>query len=216
VLALVQQTVQEAIAEGFTPADRGAVDGTTLQANSSRHKLLNPRTLAGRLQRLSEAVARDETPPADVPPPGAPRQTPQQPPRGLAPTVVGPKRQLARYQRASVPISQRQQRNQQKRARKRTAAAKSLISPGDPQAIRGRDKEKGFRPVSNGQLLADLDSPLILAYEVAAPANDAGLLAGLLAQAKEGLGQSIKAVVADSVYAGGQDVADAKTPGTTV
>jgi transposase len=216
VLALVQQTVKEAIAEGFTPADRGAVDGTTLEANSTRHKLLNHNTLAGRLQRLSEAVALDERPPDDVPPPRSPGQTPQQAPRWLAPTLVGRKRQLARYQRASAQMSQRQRRNQQKRSSKRTAAAKILISPGDPQAILGRDKQKVFRPLYNGQLLADLDSPLILTYEVVAQANDAGLLGGLLKQAKKGLGHAIKAVVADSAYAGGQDLADARAQGTTV
>jgi transposase len=221
VLALAQQAVERAIAEGFTAAERGALDGTTLAANSTRHKLLNEATLTRRLEHLAGAVRLDETPPADAAGPAAdmPQEqaTPAEtPPRWLAPTVVGRKGQLARYQRAAQQMKQRQARNRGKRKSKRTAAGKILVSPGDPEAILGRDKEKVFRPLYNAQLLADLDSPLILAYDVVAQANDAGLLAGLLGQAKEGLGHVIKEVVADSAYAGGQDLAEAKAQGTTV
>lgn len=113
-------------------------------------------------------------------------------------------------------MASRQQRNQGKRSSKRTPAQRILISPGDPEAVVGRDKEKVFRPLYNGQILADLDSSLILAYDVFAQANDAGLLGGLLGQARRGLGHAVKQVAADSAYAGGQDLAEAKAQGAVV
>src|SRR5262249_56827862 len=60
LLCLVQQSVRQAIAEGFTPAVRAALDGTLLAANASRHKLLNETVLAQRCQLLQQAVAADE------------------------------------------------------------------------------------------------------------------------------------------------------------
>jgi transposase len=134
----------------------------------------------------------------------------------MAQTTEGRRRQLRRYQTARQQMTQRQQRNRGKRKSKRTAAEKIRISPGDPEAVLGRDKEKVYRPLYNGQLLADLDSPLILAYDVVAQPNDAGLLGGLPAQAKQGLGHAIEDVAADSAYAGGQDLADAKRQGARV
>jgi transposase len=214
VLALAQQAVAAAVASGFTPADRAALDGTTLAANSTRHKMLNEETLLRRLTQLEQAVRADQPPaPPVAPPPVAP---PPVAPAWMAATAGGRRRQLRRYKAAGQQMARRQQRNRGKRASKRTAAERILISPGDPEAVVARDKEKVFRPLYNGQLLADLDSALILAYDVAAQQNDSGLLGGLLGQAKEGLGHAVKAVVADSAYAGGQDLADAAAQGTTV
>lgn len=214
LLGLAQQAVAQAVAEGFTPACRSAADGTTLAANSTRHKMLNEETLLRRLSQLEQAVRADDQPPAQNPQPQPAAVSPA--PAWMAPTACGRRSQLRRYQAASVEMTQRQQRNQQKRKSKQTPPERILISPGDPEAVVGRDKEKVFRPLFNGQFLADLDSPLILAYDVFAQANDAGLLGGLLAQAKEGLGHAIKEVVADSAYAGGQDLADAKAQGAVV
>jgi len=187
VLELARQAVALAVAGGFTPGSRAAIDGTTVAANATRHKLLGEAPLAARLGRLQEAVAADRTRPAPPAPP-----TPPATPAWLAATAAGRLRQLARYQHADAQMAQRQQRNRAKRKSKRTPAEKILISPGDPEAVLGRDKEKVFRPLYNVQLLADLDSPLVLGYGVAARPNDAGLLGGLLA------GRAVTVVVADS------------------
>ena len=113
-------------------------------------------------------------------------------------------------------MARRQADNRARRASKRTPAERIRVSPGDPEAALGRDKEKVYRPLYNVQLLADVDSPFVLSYAVAARANDAGLLGGLLAQARAGLGALPGAVLADSGYAGGADLADAQAQGVTV
>jgi transposase len=205
LLGLVHQAVRQAIDEGLTPANRAALDGTLVAANASRHKLLKESVLTQRCQKLSDAVAADER--------GVPLE---EPPRWLAATVRGRRRQAARYHKASDEMARRQQRNRQKRASKRTAAERIVIAPWDAEAALGRDKEKVFRPLYNVQLLDDLDSPLILGWLVAAQPNDAGLMGPVLRQAKEGLGVTIKTAVADAGYAGGADLAEAKGLGATV
>ncbi|MEO7156432.1 MAG: IS1182 family transposase [Vicinamibacterales bacterium] len=237
VLALAQQAVRQAIAEGFTTATSAAIDGTLLAANASRHELVDETVLTQRREHLRQAIAADE-PAAAVPtaprpqaasgaaavrrPPAATQDTaaPQYTvatasPRWLAPTVRGRRRRAKRYEKAKDEMARRQSRNRQKRASKRTRADRIVIAPGDPAAALGRDKEKVFRPLYDVQLLDDLDSPLILGWLVAAQPNDAGLLGPMLRQVKEGLGVTIEAMVADAGYAGGADLAEADGLGTT-
>ena len=58
----------------------------------------------------------------------------------------------------------------------RQDAEKIVISTSDFQAALGRDKEKVFRPLYNLQVVQDIESPLVLGYEVFAQATDAGTL----------------------------------------
>src|SRR5205807_2459492 len=71
LLGLAQQSVRQAIAEGFTTASRAAIDGTLVAANASRHKLLNEAVLGQRCRQLRQAVAADEAAAAGPPPPPA-------------------------------------------------------------------------------------------------------------------------------------------------
>jgi transposase len=205
LLGLAQQAVRQALAEGLTRADRAALDGTLLAAQASRHKLLNEAALAQRCRRLQGALADDAR--------GVP---PAAPPRWLAPTPRGRRLQAARYAEARDAMARRQGRNRQKRASKRAPPGRLVVSPWDAEAAVGRDKEKVFRPLYNAQLLADLGSPLVLGWLVAAQPNDAGLLGRVLGQAREGLGVTVGAVVADAGYAGGADLAAARECGATV
>src|SRR5204862_7890759 len=107
--------------------------------------------------RLQEAVAADRTRPAPPAPP-----TPPATPAWLAATAAGRLRQLARYQHADAQMAQRQQRNRAKRKSKRTPAEKILISPGDPEAVLGRDKERSEEHTSELQSRRDLVCRLLL------------------------------------------------------
>jgi hypothetical protein len=109
-----------------------------------------------------------------------------------------------------------QTRNRGKRSSKRKAAEKIVVSVSDPEAVAGRDKEKVYRPLYNVQVVDDLDSPFVLGYEVFAQQNDAGLLAPMLARLKEGLGHLLRTLLADTAYAGGEDLAAAAREGVTV
>jgi hypothetical protein len=113
-------------------------------------------------------------------------------------------------------MAQRQPRNRRKRASKRTPAERLRVALGDPEAAVGRDKDKVFRPLYNLQLLADLDSPLLLGYQLLAQPNDAGVLGTLLERTHTVTGRRLRKMAADSAFAGGPDLAAAKAAGVTV
>ena len=159
----------------------------------------------------------DQASHADPAPPPAP-QAQEAPPRPgwMAPTVRGRQRQQRRLRRAQKRMEQLQARNSNKRSSKRSKRDKVLVSPSDPEAALGQDKDKVFRPLYNVQLVRDLDSPLLLSYEVFAQPNDAGLLAPMLQKTEALSGRPLAAVLVDSAYAGGADLAAAAEEGVTV
>ena len=79
---LNRQVLHQAVADELTPACRGALDGTLVAANASRHRLVNAATLTKRLAQLAAALtpaADPADPAADLPaavadgrPPGRP------------------------------------------------------------------------------------------------------------------------------------------------
>jgi transposase len=131
-------------------------------------------------------------------------------------TAKGRQRQRKRWKRAQQQLHKRVQRNQNKRASKRTDPKKMVISPTDPEAAVGRDKRGVFRPLYNHQLVADLDSDLILGYETFAQQNDSGLGKIVLSRSEQLLGHKLDVVLEDAGYTGGQDLAEAEKAGVTV
>jgi transposase len=198
VLALAQQG-------GLTPATRSALDGTLAAANASRHRLLNEAALSQRVAQLAAATAAD-----------AQGQAPAARPGWMAATPQGRQAQQGRLAQAQARLAQRHARNRGKRASKRQAPEKIVISASDPEAALGRDKQDVYRPLYNVQVLDDLDSPFILAYEVFAQPNDAGTLGPLLGRAQQALGHGVQTLLFDTAYAGGADLAIAQAAGVTV
>lgn len=241
VAALVPGFHQEVLAWALdahiTPATRAANDGTTVAANASRHKVVNQATLEKRSLLLVSAVAEDQrvaaapatastvpalvvlteapTPPATAAAPAAPVAA-LAPPAWLAATVAGRQQQLERLEKARQRLQELHEKNQEKWPSKQKKADTIVVSLSDPETVVGRDKEKVYRPLYNLQMLADLDSPLILGCDVFAQQNDAGLLGPMLSQARQQLGHQLKVVLADSAFASGADLAAAQREGVTV
>ena len=154
--------------------------------------------------------AKESTPPTEQ----AKESTPR--PGWMAPTVRGRKQQQRRLKKAQERMTQMQQRNRDKRSSKRNQQEKIVISLSDPEAALGLDKDKIFRPLYNVQFVRDLDSRLLLGYDVFAQPNDAGLLGPMLHKTKELLGHSLKDVTVDTAYTGGADLSAAAAEGVTV
>jgi hypothetical protein len=133
----------------------------------------------------------------------------------MAQRPAGRPQQLARYGQAQEQLAQRHARNRGKSPSKQTDPAQLVVSTSDVQAALGLDKEKVFRPLYNVQVADDLDSPLVLGYEVFAQPNDAGLLGALLQRTQELVGHGLQVVLADTAYAGGADL-QAADAGVTV
>ncbi len=202
---LVAQVLAGAIGQGLTAATRAAQDGTLVAANASRHKLVNDTTLGRRRQQLAEAIAADArgVPSADRP-------------AWMAPQPAGRQRQQRRLEQAQARMDQLQAYNRGKRASKRRAAGKVVVSLSDPESAVGRDKEKVYRPLYNVQVVDDLDSPFVLGYEVFAQQNDAGVLGAVLGRVRQALGHALTVLLVDGAYAGGADLAAAQAAGVTV
>jgi len=186
----------QAVAEELTPACRAAVDGSTVAANSTRHRLLNQEGLTGRQQALDQAIQADVAGAAPAALPGWMAGTPQ-----------GRREQKEHYDEVQQQLTLRQQENQQRPASKRLAAKDVRVSPGDPEAVLGLDKLKVYRPLYNVQLMPDLDAPLILAYEVFAQATDAATLPTMLERAEAAVGPSLEELLSDAAYATALDLA---------
>jgi Transposase DDE domain len=134
----------------------------------------------------------------------------------MARQPAGRRRQQQRLAQAQARMDELQARNRQKRASKRKAPEKVVVSGSDPEAALGLDKEDVYRPLYNVQVVDDLDSPLVLASAVFAQPHDAGLVARLLGRVRDAVGRDLEVLLADTAYAGGADLAAAAAVGVTV
>jgi transposase len=203
---LNRQVLDEVARQQLTPGTRAALDGTSIAADASRHRLVNAAALERRQENLAAAVADDEqgrTPP-----------TPQ--PGWQAKTPSGRSEQQQRLERARQRLEHLRALNRGRGKSKRRPDDKVVVSLSDPEAVLGRDKEGVFRPLYNVQLVRDLDSPFVLGYDVVAQLNDAGVLEPMLKRVQNLSGRQLRELLTDSAYAGGADLAAAQAANVTV
>jgi transposase len=200
--AMHAQAIRAALAEGLTAADSAVLDGTSLRACASRHRLVNGEALAKRSQALDEAVARDA-----AGPPLAPR------PSWMAQTPRGRRAQRARYRAAGVELAGRLARNRGRPKDKRLPSPQVRVSLSDPRAPLGRDKEKVFGPLYTAQFVADTASLLILSYDVFAQVTDAGTLPPMLDRTREVTGVMVARIGTDAAYASLLDLHECQARG---
>jgi hypothetical protein len=121
-------------------------------------------------------------------------------PRWLARTPGGLRLQQQRCQRAAEILTERLAANAQRRKCDRKPAAKVLVSPADPEAVLARDKLNVFRPLYSVQILRDLDSPLILSYDVLVQNNDNGVVEAMVERMLDNVGRKPAQLLVDSGY----------------
>jgi transposase len=199
------QLLHQAVEEELTPAERGALDGSAVAANASRRRLINQERLEQRVQQL-EAVAQDE----------ARGEAPEDVPGWMAKTPTGRASQLERYGQAQEHLAERHEANEQRPPSQRREPDKIVVSPGDPEAPLGLDKDGVFRPLYTVQTLRDIDSPLILGYDVFAQASDAATLPPMLGRSQQLTGRSLQELLVDSGYVTGMDLAECAIRGVTL
>jgi transposase len=204
---LFRQVSRIARESGLTPATRAALDGTTIAACASRHRLLNRATLGKRLGQLALACAADAYPDH----PGvAPR------PPWMATTPEGRAGQRRSYRDALEVLEARIALNARRPPSERRDPAKIVISPGEPEAVLGPDKTRVFRPLYNAQLAYDLDSERVLGYGVFAPPTDIGAPGPMLATVHALTGTRLSAMLADAKYANMVDLTICEQEGVTL
>ncbi len=189
VFALHAEAIRQAMAEGFTVAEHGVLDGTAIRACASRHHLIHEEKLRKRLEELSAAVDRDRA--------GQPVESR---PSWMAATPLGRQGQLQRYRRAEVQLADRLAGNQERPKDKRLPCKQVRVSLSDPEAPLGRDKEKVFCPLYTAQFVVAPDSLLILSFDVFAQPTDAGTLPPMLDRTAVVTGRMLDQVDTDAGY----------------
>jgi len=199
-----RQSVGAARAIGLTTATRGAQDGSTVAANASRHRLLNTAQLEKRQETLRQncdGLGERHTAPA---------------PAWMAASRTGQREQLDRLQKAQERLKQLHAVNERQPLKRRRSPEKIVVSPSDPEAALSRDKLKVFRPLYNVQLVRDLDSQLVLGYDVFAQSGDDGTLRPMLAALRRRFGIELDTLLADSGYVTGCSIALCERQGVTL
>lgn len=200
-----EQVLHKAQELGLPVGDRVAVDGTLIAALASRHRMVNQKTLTERLELLQQTVsAESQSQPIESPLGWMAKHSPTR------------ESQLARYQQAQTRMDQLQAENAKRSSSKRKKPEKVVVSVSEPDAVPGRDKLKTFRPLYNVQLMYDLDSAFITAYELFVRQNDAGTIGPMLDRSVELTGKKPCVALGDSAYAGGPDLALCEQAGVTI
>jgi hypothetical protein len=129
----------------------------------------------------------------------------------MAPTARGRAEQRRRYRKAEEHLKERLVKNAQKPSDKRLPDKHVVISVSDSEAALGRDKEKVFGPCYSVQCVAESASLIIVAFDIAARATDAGTLAPLLDRTCGILGTYPKQHLVDAGYVSILDLKDCAT-----
>ena len=167
--------------------------------------MINTDRLDQRLEQLG-AVAQDEAQNEEI---GVL-------PGWMANTPAGRRRQQDRYTQTQDQLRELQATNAQRPPSQRRAPDKIVGSPGDPEAALGLDKDHVYRPLYTVQTIRDVESPLILAYEVFAQASDAATLPPMLRRNSQLTGRTLKELLVDCGYVTGMDLAECVSQGVTL
>ena len=203
--AMNAHVLHQAVDENLTRVERGALDGSAVAANASRRRLLNAERLQQRLHHL-QAARQDD----------AQGDTPTEVPAWMAKTPRSRAAQHERYRQAQEHLAGLQAATQHYSPSERRAPDKLVISTGDPEAALGMDKDHVFRPLYTIATVRDVDSPFIVSYDVFAQATDAATLPPMLARTEQLTGHRLQAVLVDSGYVTGIDLAQCAQTGVTL
>jgi transposase len=185
---IIDQTLIE---ENVNP-DIGVLDGTTIRAFASRHRLVNQETLVRRREKLQVQIE------ADVANPTAASATDL--PKWMPKTHPGRVEQAQRMDEAKEILEQRLQGNAKKPKDKRLSENHVRVSVSEPEAPLGRDKEKVFCPLYTAEFLVEPSSLLVISWDVFAQATDAGTLAPMIDHTQSIVDGKLKKVIADAGY----------------
>jgi transposase len=195
--SLHEQLVRRGMDGGHLDPTTGALDGSSMAACASRHRMVNEETLRKRRALLEQALecGQDEH---------------DAWPRWMPTTSTGRVNLLARMDSAKDVLQQRLEQNAAQPSGNRKERDKIVVSLSDPDAPLGRDKRKTFRPLYTVQKMVDPVSHLTISYTCEASVTDAGTLAPMIDKTQRIVGGRLRKVLADGGYCTILDIADAQ------
>jgi len=195
--ALHQQLISQAIDQGHVDPTVAALDGSSVAACASRHRMVNQETLQKRMAKLEAILAGSDSDCASWP-------------QWVPSTPSGRQDLVTRMTDASAVLSERLLKNAARPSGKRKDPGKVMVSLSDPDAPLGLDKRKTYRPLYTVQKMVDPVSRLTIAYTCEASTGDAGMLAPMIDKTQQIVGGRLETVLADGGYCTILDVADAQ------
>lgn len=183
-----RQLLQLAREAGMPISTTASLDGSFLDANASRHRLLTLEQVEGRLKLIDRLLAHE---------PGLER------PNWAPAADAGLLALQTRLEKIKAYLQRRHEENTNRRAGKRKKPEKIKAAPADPESMPGYNKKMVFRPVFNVQLLVDVTCMLVLCWDVNNSLSDSGQLQTML---KKNSGW-VRRVLADASYPLGEDLA---------
>jgi transposase len=134
----------------------------------------------------------------------------------MAKTPMGRQHQQDQSHQAQDQLARLQAANAQRPPSQRRAPGKVVVSPGDPEAPLGLDKDHVYRPLYTAQTVRDVESPFILAYDVFAQASDAATLPPMLRRSRQMTGRTLEELLVDCGYVTALDLAECAAQGVTL
>ncbi len=188
---LHQQMIQETLTEHNIEPHTGVLDGTTLRAFASRHRLVNHERLERRVERIRAQIEADRL---------GTENASEELPKWMAKTQTGRMEQARRLEQAKEILDQRIQENSKKPKDKRLKESRVQVSVSEPEAPLGRDKEKVFCPLYTTEYMVEPSSLLIISWDVFAQATDTGTLAPMIDRTQQVVDGKLKKTIADAGY----------------
>ncbi len=128
-------------------------------------------------------------------------------PAWMAQTSSGRQEQRRHYHKVQQELDKRLRHNAKRRKADRKAVEQVRISPGDPEASLGLDKERVYRPLYNSQVMCDLDTDFYLAYGIFSGVQDGATLLPMLGRLHYFVpGVDIDWLMTDAGYANGSNL----------
>jgi transposase len=181
-------------------ADNVTLDGTTLEANASRHKMARLETVEKHRVQLEQAQAAAAQPEANG-------KLPSDCPEWIAKTPARRQEQIDRRLRAKERLHEMHERNERRPKDKRLPARHVRVSLTDPEAASGRDKHGVYRPLYNVQYVWSVAAHVILAYGVFTHPGDHGMLPIMVEKMLATTGLKPELLLVDSAYTTPADLA---------
>lgn len=192
---LHQQLIRRALEQGHLDPTSGALDGSSVAACASRHRMVNQETLQRRRGKLDRIIDG-----ADLDTAAWPRWVPS--------TPSGRSDLAARMVDAAEILAERLRQNDARPSGKRKDPGKVVVSLSDPDAPLGRDKRDTYRPLYTVQKMVDPVSHLTVSYTCEASTGDVGMLAPMVDKTQAIVGGRLKTVLADGGYCSILDISD--------